>query len=395
MLRQRPPGAAPAVRAGASALPLRSGWAEVAMAILTVHHWDDWERGLAELCRVAPRRLVFGIDFEVHAQFWLLQEYLPSVLEHTLACGPPADVIAEAIGADHVDRAADVRRPPGRRTRCPLESTGGISRPRSSGPTTRGRALADPADHVSRYRTPRGRPGERRLARASCTTCWSASRSTWGTGSSSRSKPVVSLRPMRSSDLALVERWLGEPHVARWYLAGSSLERELGDMRSSVRGDQAVHVLVVLDGRRAGRLVPVVSVLRGPGVGRRDRCRDRATSAWTTPSASPQPVGRGVGTELVAALVRVGADGAAGVRGRGRPRGGQRGVASGAGEERVRALGGEDARQRTDRRPDGDLPPSGELRRPMNGLGLPSLVRFREDVALSCPRAGLAATSTT
>jgi SAM-dependent methyltransferase len=99
MLRQRPPGAAPAVRAGASALPLRSGWAEVAMAILTVHHWDDWERGLAEMCRVAPRRLVLGIDFEAHAQFWLLQEYLPSVLEHTLACGPPAEVIAQAIGA--------------------------------------------------------------------------------------------------------------------------------------------------------------------------------------------------------------------------------------------------------------------------------------------------------
>ena len=69
------------------------------MAILTVHHWDDWERGSAEMCRVAPRRLVLGIDFEVHAQFWLLQEYLPSVLEHTLACGPPADAIAQAIGA--------------------------------------------------------------------------------------------------------------------------------------------------------------------------------------------------------------------------------------------------------------------------------------------------------
>jgi hypothetical protein len=69
------------------------------MAILTVHHWSDWERGLAELCRVAPRRVVFGIDFEVHSRFWLLQEYLPEVLEHTLACAPSADVIAEAIGA--------------------------------------------------------------------------------------------------------------------------------------------------------------------------------------------------------------------------------------------------------------------------------------------------------
>jgi SAM-dependent methyltransferase len=99
MLGQRAASAAPAVRGSASALPLRSGWADVAMAILTTHHWDDWERGLEELCRVAPRRVVLGIDFAVHAEFWLLQEYLPEVRDHTLRCRPSADVIAEAIGA--------------------------------------------------------------------------------------------------------------------------------------------------------------------------------------------------------------------------------------------------------------------------------------------------------
>jgi SAM-dependent methyltransferase len=99
MLSQRSGGSAPAVRASAAALPVRAGWAEVVMAILTVHHWDDWAGGLEELCRVAPRRLVLGIDFEQHAEFWLLQEYLPDVLAHTLRCEPSADVIAEAIDA--------------------------------------------------------------------------------------------------------------------------------------------------------------------------------------------------------------------------------------------------------------------------------------------------------
>jgi SAM-dependent methyltransferase len=99
MLGQRPAGAAPAVRASASALPVRSGWADVVLAILTVHHWEDWAGGLAELCRVAPRRVVLGIDFERHAEFWLLQEYLPEVGAHTLRCKPSADVIADAIGA--------------------------------------------------------------------------------------------------------------------------------------------------------------------------------------------------------------------------------------------------------------------------------------------------------
>ncbi len=99
MLEQRAPGSAPAVRAVSADLPLVAGWADVVMAILTVHHWSDWERGLAELCRVAPRRVVFAIDFEVHSQFWLLQEYLPEVLARTLDCKPGADEIAEAIGA--------------------------------------------------------------------------------------------------------------------------------------------------------------------------------------------------------------------------------------------------------------------------------------------------------
>jgi SAM-dependent methyltransferase len=102
MLGQRPAGAAPAVRASASALPLRSGGADLAMAILTVHHWDDWEAGLAELCRVAPRRLVLGIDFAQHAAFWLLAEYLPEVAETTGRLEPGADAIAAAIDATSV-----------------------------------------------------------------------------------------------------------------------------------------------------------------------------------------------------------------------------------------------------------------------------------------------------
>jgi hypothetical protein len=42
---------------------------------------------------------VLAIDFEQHAKFWLLREYLPEVLAHTLRCRPSADVIADAIGA--------------------------------------------------------------------------------------------------------------------------------------------------------------------------------------------------------------------------------------------------------------------------------------------------------
>lgn len=99
MVAQRGAGAAPAVRASGSALPIATGCADVAMAVLTVHHWDDWAAGLAEMCRVAPRRMVVAIDFELHSRFWFLEEYLPEVAATTARLGPGSDAVAEAIGA--------------------------------------------------------------------------------------------------------------------------------------------------------------------------------------------------------------------------------------------------------------------------------------------------------
>jgi len=109
MIGQRPAAAAPVVRADSAALPLPDCSADAVLAVNTVHHWDDWSAGLAELCRVAPKRVVLAIDFEQHARFWLLSEYLPEVRAHTLACRPGAEAIADAIGATEV-RVLDVPR---------------------------------------------------------------------------------------------------------------------------------------------------------------------------------------------------------------------------------------------------------------------------------------------
>jgi ubiquinone/menaquinone biosynthesis C-methylase UbiE len=51
MVRQRPPSAAPAVRASAEHLPFRDQAFDAAMAVLTIHHWPDWRAGLAEMRR--------------------------------------------------------------------------------------------------------------------------------------------------------------------------------------------------------------------------------------------------------------------------------------------------------------------------------------------------------
>jgi ubiquinone/menaquinone biosynthesis C-methylase UbiE len=65
------------VRAVAERLPLRDDCADAAMALLTVHHWSDIAAGVAELRRIARRRLVFLTwRPEVLDQFWL-SDYLP------------------------------------------------------------------------------------------------------------------------------------------------------------------------------------------------------------------------------------------------------------------------------------------------------------------------------
>lgn len=82
MIRQRPRGSAPAVQANADALPLRDGACDATLAVLTVHHWRDPRRGLAELRRVSRRRVVIlSWDPQVFHEYWLVREYFPCVLD--------------------------------------------------------------------------------------------------------------------------------------------------------------------------------------------------------------------------------------------------------------------------------------------------------------------------
>ncbi|MFI0733590.1 methyltransferase domain-containing protein [Streptomyces sp. NPDC021225] len=100
MIAQRPPGSAPAVRAVAEHLPLRDNAAEAAMALLTVHHWADLAAGMAELRRVARRRIVILTwDQQVFRErFWLVRDYLPeaAALDDTRAT--PTDQLVDLLG---------------------------------------------------------------------------------------------------------------------------------------------------------------------------------------------------------------------------------------------------------------------------------------------------------
>lgn len=78
MIAQRPRGSAPALQAVAEHIPLRGGCADAALAVLTVHHWSDVAAGVAEMRRIARRRMVFFTWWPQNfTSFWLLSEYLP------------------------------------------------------------------------------------------------------------------------------------------------------------------------------------------------------------------------------------------------------------------------------------------------------------------------------
>jgi SAM-dependent methyltransferase len=98
MLSQRATGAAPAVQARAEALPFPDRAFDAVMAVLTLHHWTDRARGLAECARVAGERVVLLTwDPEADA-FWLLREYLPALIEVDRKKFPPMAAYADAFG---------------------------------------------------------------------------------------------------------------------------------------------------------------------------------------------------------------------------------------------------------------------------------------------------------
>ena len=99
MIRQRPQGAAPAVQAMAERLPFAGGAFDAALAVLTVHHWKDHAAGLAELARVAHRRVVILTwDPAFRPGFWLTDAYLPAIVDLDVPRFPSMAEIARSFG---------------------------------------------------------------------------------------------------------------------------------------------------------------------------------------------------------------------------------------------------------------------------------------------------------
>lgn len=103
MLRQRPPHAAPAVQASATALPFRDAAFDASTAILTVHHWPDWRSGIRELARAARRRVAILTWDPSASGFWLVNDYFPEILQTDRQIFPAITMLARELGRIRVD----------------------------------------------------------------------------------------------------------------------------------------------------------------------------------------------------------------------------------------------------------------------------------------------------
>jgi SAM-dependent methyltransferase len=104
MLRQRPPAAPIAVQAVAERLPFAGSTFDAAMATLTLHHWPNVERGLAEMRRVARRQVIFFFEPSTSMDYWLVGDYCPEVLDlPSERNAPGTDAIAAVLDVRSVE----------------------------------------------------------------------------------------------------------------------------------------------------------------------------------------------------------------------------------------------------------------------------------------------------
>ena len=125
MIRQRPATAAPAVQAHAEHLPFADDTFDAAMAILTIHHWADKAKGLAEMRRVTRGPAVLLTFDPSHRGCWLT-DYIPQLVALDEAQMPPMDFYAAQLGPVEISPVpvpGVVRKP------ISIPGSGGAARP--------------------------------------------------------------------------------------------------------------------------------------------------------------------------------------------------------------------------------------------------------------------------
>lgn len=88
----------PAINAKADNLPFDDNAFDASMAMVTVHHWPDMDKGLKELRRVTRNEVVImTFDPEALDNFWNVH-YFPELIEVEKARYPTIDFVKQSLG---------------------------------------------------------------------------------------------------------------------------------------------------------------------------------------------------------------------------------------------------------------------------------------------------------
>ena len=98
MIRQRPASAATIIEGVAENLPFAANSFDAAMAVLTLHHWTDQAKGLAEMRRVTRGPIVLLTCDAAVRGFWLT-DYIPELATLDDGQFPPMAAYAQWLGA--------------------------------------------------------------------------------------------------------------------------------------------------------------------------------------------------------------------------------------------------------------------------------------------------------
>lgn len=101
MIAQRPDSDATVIRASAESMPFEDNAFDAAMAVLTIHHWSDQARGMAEMRRVTRGKIVFLTHDPAFRGFWLA-DYFPALVTLDEGQMPPMDAFEGWLGAVRV-----------------------------------------------------------------------------------------------------------------------------------------------------------------------------------------------------------------------------------------------------------------------------------------------------
>lgn len=78
MIKQRPPSDATVIQGNAENLPFGDNAFDAAMACLTIHHWSNQAKGVAQMRRVARDKVVF-LTFDPEFRGFWLTDYFPAL----------------------------------------------------------------------------------------------------------------------------------------------------------------------------------------------------------------------------------------------------------------------------------------------------------------------------